>query len=183
MGGIDVDCCLFDTPVGRCAIAWNGARVAALQLPEADDAATVARMRRRFATVREAAPTDAVAAAIGAIGRLLEGHPDDLRTIAIDDASLPAFHRRVYAAARAIAPGTTRTYGEVAALVGEPGAARAVGHALGRNPFAIIVPCHRVLASGGAMGGFSAAGGTATKRRLLLIEGARSTRGPDLFDR
>jgi methylated-DNA-[protein]-cysteine S-methyltransferase len=85
---------------------------------------------------------------------------------------VPAFHRAVYAVARAIPPGETLTYGEVARRLGDPGSARAVGQALGRNPFAIIVPCHRVVAAGGATGGFSAHGGAATKRRILAIEGA-----------
>jgi methylated-DNA-[protein]-cysteine S-methyltransferase len=88
---------------------------------------------------------------------------------------VPPFHRRVYALARTIPPGATLSYGEVAARIGAPGAARAVGQALGRNPFTIVVPCHRVLAAGGKMGGFSANGGIATKRRLLAIEGAHST--------
>ena len=88
-------------------------------------------------------------------------------------AGVPDFHRRVYEAARRIGPGHTRTYGELAAELGEPGAARAVGQALGANPFAVIVPCHRVLAAGGRGGGFSAPGGVDTKLRLLEIERAR----------
>jgi methylated-DNA-[protein]-cysteine S-methyltransferase len=85
---------------------------------------------------------------------------------------VPEFHRRVYDVARTIPPGATLTYGDIAARLGEPGSARAVGQALGRNPFPIIVPCHRVLAANGQLGGFSATGGSATKRRLLTIEGA-----------
>src|SRR6201999_1121329 len=84
-----------------------------------------------------------------------------------------SFHQRVYALARRIPSGATLTYGEVATRIGSPGAARAVGQALGRNPFAIVVPCHRVLAAGGRTGGFSANGGVATKRRVRSIEGAR----------
>ena len=92
---------------------------------------------------------------------------------------VPEFHRRVYEAARAIPPGNTLSYGDIAKRVGAPGAARAVGQALGRNPFPIVVPCHRVLAAGGKIGGFSAQGGVATKRRMLAIEGARvERRGP-----
>ena len=87
---------------------------------------------------------------------------------------VPDFDRRVYAEARSIAPGETRTYGEIAARLGDPGLSRAVGQALGRNPFVIVVPCHRVLAAGGKAGGFSAPGGVETKRRLLEIEGARA---------
>ena len=91
----------------------------------------------------------------------------------LDLESVPSFHQRVYDVARQIKPGTTLSYGEVAARVGEPDSARAVGQALGRNPIPIIVPCHRVLAADGGTGGFSAPGGTATKLRLLAIEGAR----------
>jgi methylated-DNA-[protein]-cysteine S-methyltransferase len=94
---------------------------------------------------------------------------------------VPAFHRRVYEFARTIAPGRTMTYGEIAAHLGDPTAARAVGQALGANPFAIIVPCHRVLAAGGRAGGFSAPGGVDTKRRLLEIERARIGNEPQLF--
>jgi methylated-DNA-[protein]-cysteine S-methyltransferase len=96
---------------------------------------------------------------------------------------LPAFHRRVYDVARTISCGATLTYGDIAKRLGVPDEAREVGEALGKNPFPIIVPCHRVLAAGGKLGGFSAPGGVATKRRLLAIEGARATTGPDLFDR
>jgi methylated-DNA-[protein]-cysteine S-methyltransferase len=95
---------------------------------------------------------------------------------------VPAFHRRVYEVARAIPPGATLSYGEIAARLGQHGAARAVGQALGRNPFAIVVPCHRVLTAGGKLGGFSANGGVATKRRLLSLEGARPSGQPGLFD-
>jgi methylated-DNA-[protein]-cysteine S-methyltransferase len=92
---------------------------------------------------------------------------------------VPEFHRRVYDVARAIPPGETLSYGEVAARLGEPAAAQAVGRALGRNPFPIVVPCHRVVAANGALHGFSAPGGIETKRRMLAIEGALA---PALFD-
>ncbi|MGH7789051.1 MAG: methylated-DNA--[protein]-cysteine S-methyltransferase, partial [Candidatus Binatia bacterium] len=100
----------------------------------------------------------------------------------LDMDEVSPFHRRVYEAARAIPPGQTRTYGELATALDAPGAARAVGQALGRNPFAIVVPCHRVLAAGGRMGGFSADGGIATKRRMLEIEGRRVAPQLALFD-
>ena len=109
---------------------------------------------------------------------LLAGEPRDLADIPLDMSEVPPFHQRVYAVARAIPPGATFTYGEIAARIGEPGAARAVGQALGRNPFPPIVPCHRVLAAGGRTGGFSARGGVATKMRMLTIEGARLAGAP-----
>jgi methylated-DNA-[protein]-cysteine S-methyltransferase len=96
--------------------------------------------------------------------------------------AVPEFPRRVYEVARTIPPGGTLTYGEVAARLGDARLAREVGQALGRNPFAIIVPCHRVLAAGGMPGGFSASGGVATKMRLLSIEGARAASQLGLFD-
>jgi methylated-DNA-[protein]-cysteine S-methyltransferase len=96
-----------------------------------------------------------------------------LSFITLDMEGVPEFHRRVYGVARTIPPGATLSYGEIAARLGDPGSARAVGQALGRNPFVIVVPCHRVLAAGGKTGGFSANGGTATKLTLLAIEGAQ----------
>ncbi len=116
------------------------------------------------------------------IGRLLAGERTDLTRIALDMADVPEFHSAVYGVARTIPPGETLTYGEVAARLGDPGAARAVGQALGQNPFAIVVPCHRVLAANGRSGGFSAAGGVATKLRILSIERARTGGEPSLFD-
>jgi methylated-DNA-[protein]-cysteine S-methyltransferase len=94
--------------------------------------------------------------------------------------AIPAFNRRVYEAARRIPPGQTQTYGEIARTIGEPHGAQAVGQALGHNPFAIIVPCHRVVGADG-FGGFSAHGGTSTKMRMLTIEGAISGSQLSLF--
>jgi methylated-DNA-[protein]-cysteine S-methyltransferase len=105
---------------------------------------------------------------------LLRGEARDLSEISLDMTLLPGFDRRVYEIARTIAPGETLSYGDIARRLGEPDAARDVGQALGRNPFPIIVPCHRVVATGGKLGGFSARGGTATKRRLLAIDGAHA---------
>ena len=110
--------------------------------------------------------------AISAIVALLDGERPDLRDIALDERPLDDFRRRVYAATREVGPGQTATYGEIARAIGAPGAARAVGAALGQNPYPIVVPCHRVLAADGSLHGFSAPGGITTKRRLLEIEGA-----------
>lgn len=162
---------LFSTRIGSCGIAWGRHGLVGLQLPTENARATRARMRQRFPAASEATPPVAVAETIAAIGRLLCGHPVALSDVRLDLNGVPEFHRRVYEAARAIAPGTTVTYGELAARVGAPGAARAVGQALGRNPFPIVVPCHRVLAAGGKTGGFTATGGVATKVRLLVLEG------------
>ena len=120
--------------------------------------------------------------AIDGIVALLSGDATDLSAVALDMERVPAFDRRVYEVARTIGPGETLTYGDIAARLGDPGAAREVGQALGRNPFAVIVPCHRVIAAGGKTGGFSANGGVTTKLRLLEIERARLRREPTLFD-
>jgi methylated-DNA-[protein]-cysteine S-methyltransferase len=164
---------LFDTPIGRCGVAWGEHGVAGVQLPEASDRETLARMFNRFPTAAELVPPPEVQVVIDRISALLRGETSDLGTVALDMDGVPEFHRRVYEAARAIPPGKTLSYGDIAKRVGAPGAARAVGQALGRNPFPIVVPCHRVLAAGGKIGGFSAQGGVATKRRMLAIEGAR----------
>lgn len=176
-------CCLFDTAIGPCGIAWTQAALAAVQLSEATRAGTLRRLRRY---VGEEVPVCAapafVQAAIVRVQALLAGAQDDLADLPLDMEGVPEFHRRVYAVTRAIPPGEVLTYGEVARRVGEPGAARAVGQALGKNPFAPVIPCHRVLAAGGQPGGFSAEGGANTKLRMLEIEGARLGDQPGLFD-
>lgn len=175
--------CLFDTPIGACALAWSDDAIVGVLLPEDHgEQQTRARMRRDFPQVQETAPPAWVAAVIGRVQRLLEGGDDDLLDVPLDMTGVPEFNQRVYAVARAISPGQTLTYGEVAAKLGEPGAARAVGQALGHNPFAPVVPCHRVLAAGNRSGGFSAGGGVATKLRMLQIEKAQLGDGPGLFD-
>ena len=174
--------CLFETALGACGIAWNGATLIGVQLPEGDRAAGRARMRSRFPLLPEADPPEWVRAAIARIQAHLAGHPDDLADIPLNMEGIPPFHRRVYEIARAIPPGRTLTYGEVAQQLGEPGSARAVGQALGRNPFAPIIPCHRVLAARSGAGGFSAEGGVATKLRMLQIENAQLGPEPGLFD-
>ncbi|HWH83811.1 MAG TPA: methylated-DNA--[protein]-cysteine S-methyltransferase [Burkholderiaceae bacterium] len=173
---------LFDTPLGACGVLWRGDALIGVLLPGDTAVATRARARRRHAEATESAPPPFVQAAIARIVALLNGAHDDLTDLALDMSGIAKFERRVYEAARAIAPGCTRTYGELAEQLGEPHAARAVGQALGANPFAIVVPCHRVLAAHGRSGGFSAPGGTRTKLRLLEIERAPLGGSPGLFD-
>lgn len=171
---------LFDTAIGRCGIAWGDAGILAVSFPETGDAATLQRLRRRVPDARQAwQPSPAVAPAVAGIRALAEGKPADFADVRLDMSGIGVFEKGVYALARAIAPGQTRTYGEIARELGDVALSRRVGQALGANPFAIIVPCHRVVGAGGAMTGFSAPGGTETKRRLLKIEGAI---GPDLLD-
>ncbi|HWO14155.1 MAG TPA: methylated-DNA--[protein]-cysteine S-methyltransferase, partial [Polyangiaceae bacterium] len=166
---------LFQSPVGRCAIAWSARGVAALQLPEGRELATRARVLSRFPEALEAAPPATVEQAIAEIRALLAGKSSNLARVELDMRGLPPFHQRVYEAAREIPAGSTLSYGALATRLGAPGSARAVGQALGRNPFAIIVPCHRVLAAGGKVGGFSANGGITTKLRLLACEAPGSS--------
>lgn len=177
---------LFDTAIGPCGIAWGERGVVGVQLPEHTAARTRARVLARFGDAGEAEPPPAVRRAIDGIVGLLRGEASDLSGVALDMEGVPAFHRRVYEVARAIAPGATASYGELAARLGSPGSARAVGQALGRNPFAVMVPCHRVLAAGAKPGGFSAPGGVTTKMRMLALEagppaGSRD-QGATLFD-
>ena len=161
---------LFDTPIGPCGIAWGDRGVVGVQLPEADEGKTRARLLRRFPGVRAASPTPEVRRALDDIVALLRGDGSDLSDVVLDMDRVPPFDRSVYEVARTIPPGETLSYGDIAVRLGHRGAAREVGRALAHNPFPIIVPCHRVLAAGGAIGGFSASGGIAAKRRLLAIE-------------
>ena len=174
---------LFDTPVGPCGLVWAPGGLIGVLLPEASASATRARAQRRFGGAREAETPADIRQVMARIVGLLSGQPDSLQDIELDTSAVPPFNLRVYELARGILPGQTLTYGEVASRLGEPQAARAVGQALGANPFPIIVPCHRVLAAGGKSGGFSAPGGARTKLRLLEIEGAPLGAGPGLFDR
>jgi methylated-DNA-[protein]-cysteine S-methyltransferase len=174
--------CLFTTAIGECALAWDATTLVGVQLPEAAPDALRARMARRFPGVQEQEPTGLAQAALDRIRALLEGVPDDLADVPLALDMVPEFHQRVYAVARAIPPGEVLTYGDVARRIGDPGAARAVGQALGANPFAPVVPCHRVMAAGGRSGGFSAEGGAHTKLRMLEIEKARLGGAPGLFD-
>ncbi|SFB51042.1 methylated-DNA-[protein]-cysteine S-methyltransferase [Amycolatopsis marina] len=172
---------VFDTAIGWCGIAWGEHGIVGAQLPEGSEQATRDRLRRRFPDAEETVPPAAARQAIDGVTELLRGTAVDLSDVELDLAGVPAFHRRVYEVARTIPPGSTLTYGDVAHRLNAPGSARAVGQALGSNPFAPIVPCHRVLAANGGTGGFSAGGGTATKLRMLTIEGARADE-PALFD-
>jgi methylated-DNA-[protein]-cysteine S-methyltransferase len=173
---------LFDTPIGTCAIAWSGRGIAGLQLPEPNPAATRARVCRRWPGAVEAETVPAgVQRAFERVQALLAGGNTDLADIPLDLEAAPEFHRKVYEVARTIPAGRTMTYGEIARRLGVPHEAREVGQALGRNPVAIIVPCHRVLGANGKMGGFSANGGVSTKRRMLEIEGATEVGSGPLF--
>ena len=174
---------IFETPIGACGVAWSASGIAGLQLPEGNADRTRSRMRRRWTGAVESEPPTDVRRAIDRVLALLAGEAIDLGDIPLDLAGAPDFHRKVYEVARTIPPGRTMTYGEIAKRLGAPHESREVGQALGRNPVAIIVPCHRVLGADGKMGGFSANGGVATKRRILEIEGAPAVGAGPLFER
>lgn len=173
---------LFPTPLGACGIAWSGETVVATHLPEENDAATAARLAARTSGAAEGKPPPAIQRAISSIAALLGGEKTDLSFIACDFSRIDPFAARVYAATRVIPPGETLTYGAIALQLGDKLLAQNVGQALGRNPFPIIVPCHRVMGANGRLTGFSANGGVETKLRMLAIEGARIGEAQGLFN-
>jgi methylated-DNA-[protein]-cysteine S-methyltransferase len=169
---------MFDTEIGRCGVAWGEHGLLGVQLPEANDAQTRARIQQKAPGAQETA--------CDAMARLLKGEKSDLSFITVDLSHVPEFNRKVYDVARTIQPGETLTYGDIATRLGDKLLARAIGQALGQNPFPIVIPCHRVLAANGKTGGFSANGGVSTKFRMLAIEGAKMAQkdedSPMLFD-
>ena len=164
---------LFETVIGWAGVAWGDKGLVGVHLPEASAEAARHGFLRRHPGAVEATPTPQIDHAIAGIRALLTGEANPLLDIAIDIARVPEFNARVYAIARAIPPGETLTYGEIAVRLGDRLLARDVGAALGQNPWPIVVPCHRVTAAGGKLGGFSARGGVNTKVRLLALEGAQ----------
>lgn len=178
---------VFDTAIGRCGIAWGERGLTAVALPEPDERRLRAYLRRHAPEgAVEWAPADELPPfarrAVDGIVALLAGADDDLGDVELDLEGTPPFHAQVYAVARTIGPGETTTYGAVADRLGaDRGAARAVGQALGANPWPIVVPCHRITAAHGRTGGFSAPGGVTTKLRILEIERAHAKGDPTLF--
>jgi len=179
----DLHFALFETAIGRCGIVWSERGIVAVRFPEQGEHAVRNRIVQRFPHAHEAPPPEKTRHAIDGITALLGGEARDLRHIEIDLGDAPDFNRRVYEVARAIPPGKTLSYGEVAERLGDRNLARDVAQALGQNPVPIIVPCHRVMAAGRKTGGFSAPGGVQTKLKLLSIEGAQLEEAPMLFDR
>jgi methylated-DNA-[protein]-cysteine S-methyltransferase len=172
---------VIPTAIGECALVWNeSAEIVGSTLPHGSADQVRGAVHGWYPGAVEASPVP-VAPAVAAMTRLLDDGVGDLAEIPLDMSAVPDFDRRVYEVVRTIPPGETRTYGEVAAELGAPGAAQAVGQAMGRNPFPPIVPCHRVLAAGRRIGGFSARGGPRTKLRMLENEGVYLEQ-PTLFD-
>jgi methylated-DNA-[protein]-cysteine S-methyltransferase len=174
---------IFDTGIGRCGIAWGDAGIIGVQLPEAREIETRRRLFQLYPDAREMRPPLNVEIAIEGIAALLRGSPSDLADVTLDMTGIHAFNQRVYELTRAVPRGETRTYGEIAARLGAPGAVHSVAQAISRNPFVIIVPCHRVLEVGSYADKISPHGGVISKRRLLSIEGVGGgTSSKTLFD-
>jgi methylated-DNA-[protein]-cysteine S-methyltransferase len=173
---------VFDTAIGRCGIAWGGAGIFGVQLPEAREIETRRRLFHLYPEARELRPPLNVEIAVEGIATLLRGQSCDLSDVTLDMSGIHPFNQRVYQLTRAIPRGETRTYGEIATRLGSPGAAHSVAQAISRNPFMIIVPCHRVLEAGNYADKISPNGGVISRRRLLSIEGAGSTSSKTLFD-
>lgn len=163
---------LIDTAIGVCGLAWNDSGLTRVQLPEASAADTEARLTRRGASRSADAPPPEIARCVMQLIAYFEGQRVDFAEVPLDTAALSMFDADIYQALRQVGWGRTTSYGALsAAVIGAHDAARAVGVAMARNAWPIIVPCHRVLAANGAMGGFSAYGGTMTKQKLLTLEG------------
>jgi methylated-DNA-[protein]-cysteine S-methyltransferase len=173
---------IFDTAIGRCGIAWGDLGIIGVQLPEVRELDTRKRLFHLYPEAREIRPPVNVEAAIEGIAMLLRGGVSDLSDVTLDMTGIPAFNQRVYAFARSIPRGESRTYADVASALRASGATHSVAQAIARNPFMIIVPCHRVLEAGHYADNISPNGGVISKRRLLSIEGTHPTTSRTLFD-
>jgi len=163
---------IFETASGFCGIAWSNVGITRFQLPTRSAEAAERTLLRRVPGAEPGPPTPEVVEAVAAVKRYFEGEETDFSGFRLDLSDQDAFFKQIYAAARQVRWGRTTTYGTLAKELGAgPEAARDVGQAMAKNPVALIIPCHRVLAAGGKVGGFSAPGGSATKTRMLELEG------------
>ena len=163
---------IFETASGFCGIAWNNVGITRFQLPTRSAGAAERILLRRVPGAEPGAPMPEVVEAVAAVKRYFEGEETDFSGVKLDLDDQDAFFKQIYAAARRVEWGHTTTYGALAKELGAgPEAARDVGQAMAKNPVALIIPCHRVLAAGGKVGGFSAPGGSAAKIRMLELEG------------
>lgn len=173
---------VFDTVVGRCGIAWRDSGICCVQLPEAREIETRRRLLQLFPEARERRPPEEIQTAVDGIAALLRGKPAELSEVRLDMTGIPAFNARVYEFTRTIPRGETRSHAEVATALKASGALHSVAQALARNPFMLIVPCHRVLEAGGTADRISPFAGSISKRRLLGIDGATGAASKTLFD-
>jgi methylated-DNA-[protein]-cysteine S-methyltransferase len=170
---------VFETAGGFCGIVWNAKGVVRFQLPAPTAHATAENLLRRAPGTPPGSPTESIAATEVAATRYFDGEHIDFSTVIIDLSGQGEFFKQIYAAARRIAWGKTTTYGALAKEIGAgPETSRAVGQAMASNPVPLIIPCHRVLAAGGKVGGFSAPGGAASKIRMLELEGVNLKPAP-----
>lgn len=167
---------IFETAGGFCGIAWNDVGITRFQLPTRSADSTEKLLLRRLPEAEPGVPSAEVREAVDVVKRYFAGEEVDFSTVKLDLEGQDEFFKRIYAAARRIGWGHTTTYGAIARELGAgPEAARDVGQAMAKNPVALIIPCHRVLAAGGKIGGFSAPGGSTSKARMLELEGVRLT--------
>jgi methylated-DNA-[protein]-cysteine S-methyltransferase len=163
---------VFETEAGFCGIGWSEAGITRFQLPDGSPEQAARNLLRRSPDAEPGTPPAAVAAVIAAARRYFAGESVDFSEVALDLDGQEDFFRRIYAALRAIGYGQTTTYGTLAKELGAgPEAARDVGQAMAKNPVPLIIPCHRVLAAGNKVGGFSAPGGSSSKLKMLALEG------------
>jgi len=172
---------VFETAIGWAGVAWAESRLIGAYLPQSNPAIARKGFTRKFPGASQAAPPPAIASVVDRIVALMLGEKVDLSDAPLDVARAPEFNAKVYEITRRIPPGQTVTYGQIAVQLGDRLLAQQVGAALGKNPWPILVPCHRVTAANGKLGGFSARGGGETKLRLLAIEGASAAAQADLF--
>lgn len=173
---------IFDTAIGRCGIVWSSTGVVAVQLPEAREIDTRRRIFAVHPEAREQRPSKNAELAIEGIVGLLQGSDPDFSDVSLEAGGVPAFNRRVYEYACTIPRGDTRTYHEVAKALGASGAAHSVAQAIAKNPYMLIVPCHRVLEAGNYTDRLSPYAGVISKRRLLALEGAHPIASKTLFE-
>ena len=173
---------IFDSGIGRCGIAWSNAGIVGVHLPEAREIDTRRRLFQLYPEAREQRPPLQAEIAIEGIVLLLRGRACDFSDVVLDMSGIPAFSQRVYEYTRTIPRGVTRTYTEVAAGMRRQGTEQSIAQAISRNPFMIVVPCHRVLEVGNYTDKISPYGGTISKRHLLSVEGSHPVSGKTLFD-
>jgi methylated-DNA-[protein]-cysteine S-methyltransferase len=173
---------IFDSGVGRCGIVWSNAGIVAVHLPEAREIDTRRRLFQLYPEAREQRPPQQAEIAIEAIATSLRGRESEFSDVVLDMTGIPAFSQRVYEFTRTIPRGETRTYAEVATQMRREGTAHSVAQAIAKNPFMVVVPCHRVLAAGHYADQISPHGGTISKRHLLSLEGTHPVSGKTLFD-
>lgn len=173
---------LFDTAFGTCAIAWSELGLTRVQLPEATPAETESRVRDGGTLTAASTLPVFAEQALTALESYFQGVSVSLENLLLDESLVSEFNARAYRELRSVPRGKMITYGDLAQRIGQPSAAQAMGLAMSKNPWPVIVPCHRVVGANGKLIGFSAHGGVDTKLRLLTLEGTQFGASPGLFD-